>query len=362
MKTRTITAVILTALSMNTIAQQTIYVPSGTGGIGTSSTSNIGVGISNPLYGKFVIFGNGSEQGLTMYCNGITSFRQYVQTDNNVYFNRGGDISKGFMLDASGYLGIGTSAPTEKLDVNGTVKANALTTSNINSTGDCTVKGTDYTWATLGSIILGGGYNYQGSGFPFGGDVTISAGTGYVNGNIILNGITNLNGTLSATGNISTSGALTAGSATINGALKANNITSKSNSDLVLQTSGTTRMTFLNSNGYIGIGTTNPTAMLTVKGKILAGQVEIKDVGTIPDYVFKPDYKLMSIPELESYIKQNGHLPDTKSAKEFEEQGMNISDMNNLLLKNVEELSLYVIELNKRLETLENENQALRSK
>ena len=105
------------------------------------------------------------------------------------------------------------------------------------------------------------------------------------------------------------------------------------------------------SNGYVGIGTTKPTAPLTVKGKILAGEVEIRDVANIPDYVFKADYKLKSLKEVEAFIKQNNHLPEVPSAKEFEEKGMKMGEMNNTLLKKVEELTLYMIEQNKLVQS-----------
>jgi hypothetical protein len=113
--------------------------------------------------------------------------------------------------------------------------------------------------------------------------------------------------------------------------------------------SGTNKMVILN-NGNVGIGTSNPSELLTVKGKILAGEVQIENVSNIPDYVFEEDYNLRSIAEVDSYIKENKHLPDVPSASELEENGYNIGDMNNILLKKVEELTLYVIDLKKNNE------------
>jgi hypothetical protein len=102
-------------------------------------------------------------------------------------------------------------------------------------------------------------------------------------------------------------------------------------------------------DGSVGIGTTNPEAKLTVKGKIEASEIQVKDISTIPDYVFKPDYKLMPLNHIEEFVKQNQHLPDVPSEKEFKEKGMNMVEMNALLLKKIEELTLYVIEQNKHI-------------
>jgi len=64
---------------------------------------------------------------------------------------------------------------------------------------------------------------------------------------------------------------------------------------------------------------------------------------------------------VESYIKRNKHLPEVPSAKEFERDGMAVGEMNKLLLKKIEELTLHVIEMNKRVEKLETENQKLKN-
>ncbi len=66
-----------------------------------------------------------------------------------------------------------------------------------------------------------------------------------------------------------------------------------------------------------------------------------------PDYIFAHDYKLPTLEQLRSYIEQNHHLPEVPSAKEMEADGLKVGEMNLLLLKKIEELTLYVIELKK---------------
>jgi len=130
--------------------------------------------------------------------------------------------------------------------------------------------------------------------------------------------------------------------------------------------SASTRNSYLAGN--IGIGTTSPEAKLTVKGKIVASEIQVKDVGAIPDYVFKPDYELMQLNHLEEFVKQNRHLPEVPSEMEFKENGMNIAEMNAILLKKIEELTLYVIEQSKQeieqtkqISQLKEENKAIRN-
>lgn len=90
-------------------------------------------------------------------------------------------------------------------------------------------------------------------------------------------------------------------------------------------------------------------------GKIRAREVQV-DLLTIPDYVFDKKYELPTIEELQTFIEENKHLPNIPSECEYEKRGaINIAELNVKLLEKVEELSLYIIQLNDRIKILENE-------
>ncbi|MHC0446355.1 hypothetical protein ACWA1F_13175 [Flavobacterium sp. 3-218] len=115
-------------------------------------------------------------------------------------------------------------------------------------------------------------------------------------------------------------------------------------------------------NGNVGIGTANPDAKLTVNGNIHSKEVKVDLNVPAPDYVFKDDYNLRSLQEVENYIKENSHLPEIPSAKEFENNGINVSEMNMALLKKIEELTLYVIEMKKENDVLKKDILELKHK
>lgn len=107
--------------------------------------------------------------------------------------------------------------------------------------------------------------------------------------------------------------------------------------------------------GNIGIGTgstaLNPLEKLAVNGLIHTKEVKV-DLLNWPDYVFEPNYTLTPLQELEQKIIADKHLPEIPSAKEVEENGVLLGEMNKKLLLKVEELTLYMIQMNKEIELL----------
>lgn len=100
------------------------------------------------------------------------------------------------------------------------------------------------------------------------------------------------------------------------------------------------------SNGKISIGDSYvPTDYkLSVNGKIIATEVAVFIRSQWPDYVFSSDHKLMTLGEVERYIKTHKHLPGMPAASEVETQGMKVGEINTLLVEKVEELTIHAIE------------------
>ncbi|GMN06256.1 hypothetical protein MTsPCn5_16450 [Croceitalea sp. MTPC5] len=111
-------------------------------------------------------------------------------------------------------------------------------------------------------------------------------------------------------------------------------------------------------DGNLGIGTTNPGSYkLAVNGNIRAKEVKVETGWA--DYVFKEDYPLPSLKEVEKHIKEKGHLINIPSAKEVQENGIHLGEMNKLLLEKIEELTLYTIQQQKELQNQKTVNLGL---
>ncbi|MBC8489700.1 MAG: hypothetical protein H8D45_27080 [Bacteroidetes bacterium] len=113
----------------------------------------------------------------------------------------------------------------------------------------------------------------------------------------------------------------------------------------------------INEIGNVGIGTADLASgyLLSVDGKVACEEVLVEYSGSWPDYVFKEGYNLPKIAELEDYIQSTGHLPDMPSARDVEENGFQLADMQKRLLVKVEELTLYTIEQDKLIKKLSQE-------
>ena len=116
-------------------------------------------------------------------------------------------------------------------------------------------------------------------------------------------------------------------------------------------------------DGKIGIGTTTPDELLTVKGKIHPQEVLVDLDGAVaPDYVFEtyykgfsemmPGYSLISLEELEAFLKENYHLPNVPSAETMRTEGISLKEMNLILLQKIEELTLYTLQQQKEIDAL----------
>jgi len=108
----------------------------------------------------------------------------------------------------------------------------------------------------------------------------------------------------------------------------------------------------IHPNGNVGIGTikiSDATYKLFVETGIRTRKIKI-DQSSWPDYVFHAAYDLRPLNEVEQYIQQNHHLPEVPSAEEVKKDGLDVGDNQATLLKKIEELTLYMIDLNNKLQ------------
>ena len=212
-------------------------------------------------------------------------------------------------LYVTGNVGIGTTTPTEKLEVNGKIKATNL----------------DITGTTYFTGNVGIGTSASSEKLVVYNNSSTQAATQYAN---LSTGTTN--------------GFLTGVESAGNGLLWLRN-----NSYIRFGTDNTERMRIY-SNGNVGIGTTATSIdhKLEVKGKIRTQEVIVTLTGW-SDFVFAPGYQLRPLSEVETHIQEKGHLPEIPSEAEAIENGVGLAEMNVKLLQKVEELTLYIIEQSK---------------
>ena len=298
--------------------------------ISIASGGNVGLGISfNAAVTKLQINTTAAEDGILLQKNagsfvrlmpgnlGTGSFNLLSQSgDAGLIFGNsqqasGSNSTFGFVLapwyngtaglrmDTAGRIGIGKAAPTAPLDVNGNIK----TTGFILSTG-----------ASTGKILVSNDANGTASWQTF-------SGSGWA-----LSGNTGIN--------------------------PANTFIGTTDNQPVIIRSNNLERLRVDTGGRVGIGTigTSDTAYkLFVEKGIRTRKIKV-DVGTWSDYVFDNDYTLRSLSDLEKFIADHKHLPDVPSVKEVTENGVNLGENQAVLLRKIEELTLYVIEQNKKID------------
>lgn len=284
-----------------------------------NSTQNamayVGIGTTNPKK-EFHVNGNvmisGSGKALLFATSGTSSYGNFgiKLTNNGLNFflpNNGNPKENLLYIKNNGNIGVGTSDPKQMLHVvEGNILISRVSSKNDKAPG-----------SVNGSMLFGDVTTTQ---YPYG-----SWGIEYLNDNNNGYGL-NFWKTTDANG-------------------------SSINYVLFLCEEG-------NYLGNVGIGTSKPKHKLSVNGTIQSKEVLVTTLAADwPDFVFNPEYKLTSLHELDKYIESEKHLPGVPSAKEIDEEGIKVGEMNAVLLQKVEELTLYVIELQKQIDELKGDKQ-----
>jgi hypothetical protein len=307
----------------------------------SGTNSNLYIGSNPILTGSSHMIGRAQASNFHITGSTAGDLTIAAQGGNNIHFGTtsviNGVTNSNLNVMASGNVGIGTTTPTKKLHIKGDVLieggGNTLTLAPANFTTytaeglfDVKVK------PSLISDNPGGNRNIILGYRDFG------SGEYYPRIGFRSNTVSNWSlGASNAAGDFS---------------IGLNNVSS---SDY---------LTIL-KNGQVGIGTliVPGTHKLAVGGSIIAEEVLIKLKTAWPDFVFAKNYNLKPLAEVEQFVKANNHLPEIPSAKEVEAKGgQELGEMNRLLLKKVEELTLYLIDQNKKLENQQKEIDALKVK
>ena len=434
---RILVVVFFIQLCTGILLAQTLFVPDGTNGIGDNTTNGyVGIGVSSPstqlsiqgsapeillgaptgslnvganIYPGLVIVSN-ANSGPTSFLNTAYGGIYTTATTTGSYpFNSAGNLiiqSRGnesrdisfvtgvtpnvrMIIGWNGNVGIGTTQPTQKLDLRGNMQIINDDQSSYIYMADPS-SGSTMSYFSMGIKSSDRTYRINRGNTPGNyNDITIK----YSNGNVGI-GTDNPQSKLSIQGvyydsriHLHSTGYGDGHEAdlmlwacepnlTYTGVGVGNNIWNSPTQDAitrlntarggsymrlleseirlnVVSNTGTdVNAIFVKSDANVGIGTTTPgTYKLAVNGKIGAEEIEV--IQNIPDYVFEEDYNLRSLEEVETFINANKHLPDIPSAKDFEGKAVAVGEMQVKHLQKIEELTLYIIEQNKKIQQLE---------
>ena len=308
--------------------------------------------------------GYGENDGLSVYYHFRTNSFHFKQYHQGNFFLEG--PGGGLMIAPGGNIGMGTQNPLAKLDVNGLFKAKSATvTGNTYLNGNVGI-GTNIPKQKLhivdgnilisktsskdmaaplspnGSIFFGADINDQ---FPSG-----KWGIEYLNGE---DGVYGLN--FWRPWNPGGGGYFNYGLfLTDDGKMGVG----KKDPQTKLDVNGSFKAASANITGALSATSATINGALSATSASIAGILKTKEVQVTlagwPDYVFDKDYKLPTLSEVEQFIAENNHLPNVPSAAEVEANGIQLGEMNAILIRKVEELTLYILDLQKQIDELKN--------
>ncbi|WP_130287477.1 tail fiber protein [Aquimarina brevivitae] len=352
------------------------------------TNGHVGIGTSNPAAKLEVrssnnlrIWMNRDNQSSISFVpnNGNSIFHINHGLNNDLHFSQGGTVGATSIMTLKnmGNVGIGTTSPNDKLEVIGNVRSSSKFV--VTGIGALEKNNSDFRLWSVNKMNFGSGISNTHMTINTNGFIGI--GTVTPEENLHLKGTASIDGDI---GEITTGGHWQQGKHTLelqnrdagdvvlsfhraghtNAAIK-----HPTTGGLIFSATGgfDQNHMYLKTNGYLGIGTTNPDAKLTVKGNIHAEEVKIDLSVPAPDYVFTKDYDLLTIEEVQQHITEKGHLPNVPSAQELETNGVELGVMNMKLLEKIEELTLYTIaqeqkiaEQQKKIEKLEQQEEKIK--
>jgi len=312
-------------ITLNGFAQTTLYVPEGVSGIGASSNNNVGVGTASPI-SKLTI--RDINPVFTIESSDAGIFANDIVGKISVHTN---ESSINGIGEFASLRWISPSIWDHSINTNGELDFSIFLTDVENGVQD---------YKEVFRIVHTG-----------------DIGIGTTAPNAKLEVKTNESRLLRLTYNTNESPKLDfyGGESNIN----IRTTFGSNGASLSLGTVNKNRALTVHNGGFIGIWTENPEHHLDVLGRIRANEIYV-DMEGVPDFVFDDKYNLKSLQEVEAYIRANKHLEGIPSAKEMEGKSNALGELNLKLLQKVEELTLYLIEQDKKIKHLENELETMK--